>query len=213
MENLINHLAENYASRFSSQEDELLLQVARQTLQTEPQAHMLSGHVQGGFLALLSSLLKPSKILEVGTFTGYSALCLAKGLTDEGVLHTIELREEHASVAKAYFDQSAYKNKIVVHVGNANRIIPTLNETWDMVFIDADKPGYIEYYDLVLPMVKKNGVIIADNVLFHGQVLEENITGKNAISIQAFNEYISNDERVEQVLLTVRDGLLIIRKL
>lgn len=213
MEDLINNLAEQYASRYSTPEDDLMKKIAEYTTQTHTNAHMLSGHIQGKFLALLSSILRPVSILEIGTFTGYSALCLAKGLREEGKLHTIELREDDASVAKDYFDQSVYKEKIVLHIGNANEIIPSLKEEWDIVFIDADKTGYIDYYELVLPSLKQNGIIIADNVLFHGQVLEETITGKNALAIQAFNEHVNKDHRVEQVLLTVRDGLLIIRKL
>ena len=210
---LINQLAEQYAVSFSSPEDALTGEVSAFTTQTHPHAHMLSGQVQGSFLTILSSLLQPLTILEIGTFTGYSALCLAKGLQNGGVLHTIELREQDAATANAYFKQSAEGEKIILHVGDAKDIIPALNKSWDMVFIDADKPGYIDYYELVLPKLKQNGVIIADNVLFHGQVLEENITGKNALAIHAFNMHVKNDKRVEQVLLTIRDGLMIIRKL
>jgi caffeoyl-CoA O-methyltransferase len=210
---LVNHLAENYAGVFTSPEDELTRTVAVNTLQTHTNAHMLSGHVQGKFLTILSSLLQPQRILEIGTFTGYSALCLAKGLKNGGLLHTIELREEDAGIANGYFQQSPDKEKIILHIGNAMDIIPGLNEWWDIVFIDADKSGYIDYYELILPAVKQNGLVIADNVLFHGQVLEENISGKNAIAIHAFNIHVNNDKRVEQALLTSRDGLLIIRKL
>ncbi len=207
------HLAERYADNFSSSEDDLIHQVSVFTTTTHPHAHMLSGHVQGNFLTILSSLLQPERILEIGTFTGYSALCLAKGLKDGGKLHTIELRESDANTANGYFQQSDHKDRIILHVGNAKDIIPLLNEEWDIVFIDADKTGYIDYYELILPAVKKNGLIIADNVLFHGQVLEEDISGKNAIAIHAFNAHVKNDSRVEQVLLTIRDGLLMIRKL
>lgn len=210
---LIHHLAEQYAGVISSPEDDLIRKVSAYTLQTHPHAHMLSGHVQGSFLTILSTLLQPQRILEIGTFTGYSALCLAKGLKSGGVLHTIELREDDAAIANGYFQQSPDKEKIILHVGNAKDIIPGLNEKWDIVFIDADKTGYIDYYELILPTVKQNGLIIADNVLFHGQVLQENISGKNAIAIHAFNMHVKNDIRVEQVLLTMRDGLLIIRKL
>ena len=210
---IINQLAEKYADDFSSPEDELIQKVSVYTSQNHPQAHMLSGHVQGKFLSIVSSLLKPRRILEIGTFTGYSALCLAKGLADDGELHTIELREEDATTAKDFFQQSAHRDKIILHVGNARDIIPGLNENWDIVFIDADKTGYIDYYKLILPGVKQNGLIIADNVLFHGQVLEEKISGKNAIAIHAFNTHVKNDARVEQSLLTMRDGLLIIRKI
>ena len=210
---LTNPLAEKYAADFSSPEDELLQHVSAFTMQNHPLAHMLSGQVQGEFLTIISRLLQPHKILEIGTFTGYSALCLAKGLKEGGILHTIELRENDAAVAKKYFQQAPEKDKIVLHVGNAMDIVPTLNEIWDIVFIDADKTGYIDYYELILPFLKPNGLIIADNVLFHGQVLEENISGKNAIAINNFNQHVKNDTRVEQVVLTVRDGLLLIRKL
>jgi len=158
-------------------------------------------------------LLQPSRILEIGTFTGFSALCLAKGLQQNGQLHTIELREEDAGISQNNFERSPLKGKIHLHIGDAHQIIPTLNEIWDIVFIDADKTGYIDYYELILPLVRQNGLIIADNVLFHGDVLDENIKGKNAKAIHAFNEHIKKDNRVEQVLLTVRDGLLLIRKL
>jgi predicted O-methyltransferase YrrM len=174
---------------------------------------MLSGQVQGAILSLLSCLVRPESILEIGTFTGYSALCLARGLKPGGKLHTIELREEDALKARAYFDRSLQKEQIIVHVGDARKIIPGLEEKWDLVFIDADKTGYSDYYEMVLPFVNRGGLIIADNVLFHGQVLETQVTGKNALAIDAFNRYVCADTRVEQVLLTIRDGLLIIRKL
>jgi predicted O-methyltransferase YrrM len=210
---LVHPLVEKYAQLFSSPEDTLLRKVSEETIENHAHAHMLSGHLQGSFLTTLSKLLHPQRILEIGTFTGYSALCLAKGLSREGILHTIELREEDAAVANKYFQQSPDKEKIVQHIGNAMEIIPVLQESWDIVFIDADKTGYIDYYEMVFPYLKHNGLIIADNVLFHGQVLEENITGKNAVAIHAFNQHIKKDARVDQTLLTVRDGLLLIRKL
>lgn len=210
---LVNIAAEVYAAKFSFAEDELLHELNLRTIETHANAHMLSGHVQGSFLTMLSCLLQPKKILEIGTFTGYSALCMAKGLQTGGHLHTIELREDDAATASSYFDRSVYKNNIVLHVGNANKIIPVINTLWDMVFIDADKTSYIDYYELILPFVKQNGIIIADNVLFHGQVLEPTINGKNAKAVNAFNEHVKNDTRVQQVLLTVRDGLMLIRKL
>jgi predicted O-methyltransferase YrrM len=207
---LVNSKAEKYADDYTTADNDLLNEVTEFTLQNHPMAHMLSGHVQGRFLSMISSLLKPENILEIGTFTGYSALCLAEGLQNDGILHTIDIRDEGAA---KYFERSAYKNNIVLHIGDANAIIPELKELWDIVFIDADKTGYIKYYELILPAVKKNGLIIVDNVLFHGDVLAENITGKNAKAIQAFNEHVKKDVRVEQVLLTVRDGLLLLRKL
>lgn len=210
---IINKQAGEYAANFSSKEDELLKEVSDYTNQFHPHAHMLSGHVQGKLLETISCVIKPEKILEIGTFTGYSALCLAKGLQPNGKLHTIELRDDDAETARGFFSKSLQVNKIVLHVGNATDIIPTLKEEWDMIFIDADKTGYIDYYELTLPQLKKNGLIIADNVLFHGEVLEENITGKNAKAIHAFNQHVANDSRVEQVMVTLRDGLLLIRKL
>ena len=209
---LINKKAEAYAQNFSSKEDALLAEIAAYT-NRHPNAQMLSGHVQGKILEILSCLLQPEKILEIGTFTGYSALCLAKGLQHDGELHTIELREQDAKTAKDFFSKSLHNKKIVLHVGNAIDIISTLHQVWDIVFIDADKTGYIDYYELTLPHVKQNGLIIADNVLFHGDVLEENIKGKNAKAIHAFNVHVANDKRVEQVILTVRDGLMLMRKL
>ncbi|HUS00546.1 MAG TPA: O-methyltransferase [Chitinophagaceae bacterium] len=209
---LINKTAEDYAQNFSSKEEKLLAEIAA-FANNHPQAIMLSGHVQGKILETISCLLQPKRILEIGTFVGYSALCLAKGLHPDGILHTIELREEDAQTARNFFSKSLQNNKIVLHVANALELIPTLHEEWDIVFIDADKVGYIDYYELTLPQVKPNGLIIADNVLFHGEVLEEDIKGKNAKAIHAFNEHVANDKRVEQVMLTVRDGLFIIRKL
>ena len=210
---LVNKEAEIYANDITTQEDSLLKEINIFTIQNHAHAHMLSGHTQGNFLSILSCLLQPERILEIGTFTGYSALCLAKGLKPGGLLHTIEVREDDAAVASGFFGRSSFKNKIILHVGDAKNILLNLAERWDIVFIDADKTGYLDYYELILPHVKQNGVIIADNVLFHGQVLEENITGKNAKAIHAFNEHVKNDDRVEQVLLTVRDGLLLVRKL
>ncbi|MEO6315876.1 MAG: O-methyltransferase [Chitinophagaceae bacterium] len=208
---LVLPLLTAYAEKYTTPEDSLLLQVSRQT-QLHPHAHMLSGHLQGKLLSLIARLLRPSRILEIGTFTGYSALCLAQGLSSDGVLHTIELREQDAAVARQNFNLSDAKDKIILHTGNALEIIPSLQETWDLVFIDADKTGYIDYYKLVMPRVKKGGLVLADNVFFHGEVLQPEPKGKNAKAIQAFNEYVQQDDSVEQVLLTVRDGLMLIYK-
>ncbi len=208
---LIHPLVQAYAAQYTSAEDGLLKQVNQQT-QAHAHAHMLSGHLQGKFLELLSLLIKPRRILEIGSFTGYSALCLAKGLVPGGVLHTIELREEDAAVARQNFNLSNAKDKIILHTGNALDIIPTLAEEWDMVFIDADKTGYIDYYKLLVPGLKKGGVILADNVLFHGEVLQGDVKGKSAKAIQAFNDYIQKDDSVEKAFLTIRDGLMLIVK-
>ena len=213
MPELINHRAESYVAGFTYQEDELLSSIADHTNRFHPQAQMLSGHVQGRFLSMISCLMRPERILEIGTFMGYSALCLAEGLQPNGKLYTIEIREDDAATAREYFSKSLYNNKIVLHTGNALDLIPAFREEWDIVFIDADKVGYIDYYELTLPFVRTNGLLIADNVLFHGEVLGKNITGKNAIAIDRFNKHISQDKRVQQVLLTVRDGISLIRKL
>jgi predicted O-methyltransferase YrrM len=210
---VVNHIAEEYARKISSSLDEVLQEVENYTLQNHPHAHMLSGHLQGKVLEMISCMIKPQLILEIGTFTGFSALCLIKGLQDGGKLHTIELREQDANTAKKYFNKANVDNKIQLHLGNALQIIPALQQQWDLVFIDADKVGYIEYYELTLPYVKQGGFILADNVLFHGEVLQNEIKGKNAKAIQAFNEHVAKDKRVEKVMLTVRDGLLLMKKL
>lgn len=209
---LINNKAEVYAKQNTSMLDSVLQELEDDSLANHPHAQMLSGHVQGKLLELISRMIKPERILEIGTFIGFSALCLAKGLQQDGKLHTLELREEDATTAKKYFKKAGVESMIELHIGNALQIIPTLHEEWDLVFIDADKVSYIDYYELTLPAVKKGGWILADNVLFHGEVLAENVKGKNAKAILAFNEHIKKDERVQQVMLTIRDGLLLIQK-
>ena len=210
---MINQMAEAYALKYTSPMDEILLENQLNTMAFHKHAHMHSGLLQGKLLEMLSLMIKPEKILEIGTFTGFSALCLTKGLQEGGVLHTIELREEDAGNARSYFTRHQAGAKVQLHVGNAIDIIPGLKEQWDLVFIDADKVSYIDYYELTLPYINPGGWIIADNVLFHGEVLEDSMKGKNAKAIHAFNEHVTADTRVEQVVLTVRDGLMLIRKL
>ncbi|HYE53615.1 MAG TPA: O-methyltransferase [Chitinophagaceae bacterium] len=209
---LINPLVQTYAEQFTSAADPLLKQIEKDTLSNHPHAHMLSGHLQGKFLEFISQMVRPRRILEIGTFTGFSALSLIKGLQPNGKLHTIELRDEDAATARKNFHNAKANDRIILHIGNALDIIPALEEKWDLVFIDADKVNYTRYYDLVLPDVNTGGLILADNVLFHGEVLENPITGKNGKAIHAFNEHVRNDERVEQVMVTIRDGLMLIRK-
>jgi predicted O-methyltransferase YrrM len=209
---LISSLAENYAALHTTPEDPVLHIINEETVKNHPQAHMLSGHVQGRFLSFISKIIQPKHVLEIGTFTGYSALCMAEGLSADGQLHTIELRQEDAETALKNFKAAKRNNLITLHIGYAKDIIPTLSYEWDLVFIDADKVSYIEYYELALKQLSKKGVIIADNVLFHGQVLEEPVNGKNAIAIEAFNKHVADDPRVEQVILTIRDGLLLIKR-
>lgn len=201
-----------YASRFTSADTPLLAELAAFTRKTHPQAHMLSGEIQGQFLTQISRMIQPRAILEVGTFTGYGALCLAPGLTESGELHTIECRSEDAATARQFFNRSLYRQQLFLHEGLAAEIIPTINHEWDLVFLDADKTGYIDYYELILPRMRPGAWLLADNVLFHGQVLEEPLRGKNAKAVHAFNEHVQQDNRTEQVLLTIRDGILLIRK-
>ncbi len=210
---LIHPLVQTYAEEYSSPEDTLLKEINDFTAQNHSASHMLSGHLQGKMLEMISCMIQPRRILEIGTFTGYSAICLAKGLTNDGILHTIELRQEDAAIARSFFDRSVFAPKIVLHTGNALEIIPQLDENWDLVFIDADKPAYISYFNLVLQRLRKNGFILADNIFFHGQVLEKDIKGKSALGIQAFNEFIKERKDIEKCVLTLRDGLLLIRKL
>lgn len=209
---LIHPLAEKYAEAHTTPEDELLRAITEQTRREHAEPHMLSGPVQGRLLSMLSRLMAPRYILEIGTYTGYSALCLSEGLQPGGQLHTIESREAEAEVAKTFFNRSLNGNQIILHVGDAHEIIAGLDYPWDLVFIDADKPGYVAYYEQILPRLKTNGLIIADNVLFHGKVLETPPQGKNAAALDAFNRHVLADERTEQVMLTVRDGLMLLRK-
>lgn len=210
---LNNSIVQEYAESHTSTEDELLKEIADYTLAYHTEPQMLSGHLQGKFLEMISCMIQPRRVLEVGTFTGYSALCLAKGLSENGLLHTIDIREEDVKLSRSYFDRSSYAAKIISHKGNATTIIPEINEIWDLVFIDADKPAYIDYFNLVFPRLRQNGFILADNVFFHGQVLEQPVKGKSAKGIEAFNKFVNERRDVEKVMLTIRDGLYLIRKL
>lgn len=202
-----------YAESFSTSEDDLLRGISAYTQQHHPEHHMISGHLQGKLLEMISCMVRPKRILEIGTFTGYSAICLAKGLTDDGKLHTIELREKDAAIAQGFFNRSSYADRIILHTGNALEIIPKLAETWDLVFIDADKSSYIEYFNLIMSKVRQNGFILADNIFFHGQVLEENTKNKSAKAVKEFNEFIRQRNDIDKVIMTLRDGLYLIRKI
>ena len=208
----ISDKVNEYATALSEPTDDLLKEIEDYTMRHHEHSNMLSGPLQGKLLEMLSKIIKPKLILEVGTFMGYSALCLAKGLQPGGKLHTLELRDEDADRAQNYFTKSSHADQLILRRGNALNIIPSLDEMWDLVFIDADKTNYINYYELTLPRLKKGGVILADNVLFHGEVLTEKIKGKNAIAINAFNQHVAKDERVQQVMITLRDGLMMIIK-
>ncbi|MES2883098.1 MAG: O-methyltransferase [Bacteroidota bacterium] len=212
--NIVDAQAQAYCERYSTAEDDLLKEVVQYTAIHHPDTPMLSGHLQGKFLQAISTMLQPNKILEIGTFTGYSALCLAKGLAGtDAQLHTIEMREADATAAVKFFGRSIFKEKIISHVGNALDIIGELNETWDLVFIDADKVNYINYFNLVFSQLRPKGFILADNVLFHGEVLTQNPKGKNAKAIQAFNDFIDARTDIEKLMLPVRDGLYLLQKL
>ncbi len=210
---IINSRIQSYAEFLSTPEDELLKEVSNYTKENHAESQMLSGHLQGKLLEMISCMIRPRRILEVGTFTGYSGLCLARGLSADGLLHTIELRENDAAIAKSFFNRSVFSNRIILHTGNALDIIPFLNESWDLVFIDADKVSYIEYFNIVMPQVRQNGFILADNIFFHGDVLAETIKGKSARAIHEFNDFIRNRNDIDKMVVTLRDGLYLIRKL
>jgi predicted O-methyltransferase YrrM len=209
---MINQLAQSYADLYTSPASPELTIINQETLDSHPKAHMLSGKIQGQFLGFISNMVQPKYILEIGSFTGYSALCLLKGIQKDGQLHTIEIREEDANTAAANFMKFDANKQVTLHRGNAIDIIKELPFKWDLVFIDADKTGYINYYEMLVPNLSDRGIILADNVLFHGEVLEQNISGKNAKAIHAFNEHVNNDPRTEQVMLTIRDGITLIKK-
>ncbi len=194
-------------------EDEILKELDRETHLKVLGARMISGHLQGQVLTMLSKMINPKCILELGTFTGYSAICLAKGLPDDGRLVTIEIDDELESIAKKYFAKAGFENKIIQHIGPALEIIPKLKETFDLVFIDAHKPEYPAYYEAVFDKVKSGGFIIADNTLWSGKVLSVPAPDDfQTRGIIEFNTLIKNDIRVEKVILPLRDGMTIIRK-
>jgi len=205
---------ENYSEIFSSKESEVLAELNRETHLKIMIPQMLSGHIQGNFLKMISFMLKPKTILEVGTFTGYSAICMTEGLQKDGILHTIDINEELEDICKKYFKKAGFEKKIKYHIGNALEIIPKIKGTFDLVFLDADKINYANYYDLLIDRVNKGGFIIADNVLWSGKVVEPiKPNDKDTKALHAYNKKINDDKRVENYLLPIRDGLMIARKL
>jgi predicted O-methyltransferase YrrM len=209
---IINEKIQEYAELFSSEEPEVLSELNRETYVNHLFPRMLSGHHQGRFLSMISKMMKPERILEIGTYTGYSALCLAEGLTDDGILHTIELNNENEDIIRKYIDKTGNTNKIKLHFGEALHIIPGIDETFDIVFLDADKESYVEYFNLVIDKLRPGGVILADNALWDGKVLDRKLKDKESVGIREFNEYIKNHTRLDHVLLTIRDGIMIILK-
>lgn len=203
-----------YAENHTSPESKLLAELNRETWAKVLIPRMLSGHIQGRLLSMFSQMIRPHEILEIGTYTGYSALCLAEGLADGGVLHTIDINEELEDMVRKYIHEAGLQENIKFHVGNAMEIIPQLNSYFDLVFIDADKENYSNYYDMVIERMKPGAYIIADNVLWSGKVLDENEIARDqeTRALHEFNVKIQNDPRVENILVPIRDGLMVIRK-
>jgi caffeoyl-CoA O-methyltransferase len=209
----INEEIEAYALAHSQEETALLKKVNRETHAKVLQPRMLSGHMQGNFLSMMSKMMRPKMILEIGTYTGYSALCLVQGLQENGKLHTIDINEELEQTVKNYFTEAGLNERISYHIGNAITIIPTLKEKFDLVFIDADKKNYSNYYDLVFDHVPSGGFIVADNVLWSGKVLDPvSKMDADTKAIDEFNKKVHADSRVEHMILPLRDGLMIVRK-
>lgn len=205
---------ENYAAQHTEDEPLLLQELNKRTHLNVLQPRMISGHFQGRFLSLLSKMVQPRTILEIGTYTGYATLCLAEGLQPDGVLHTIDIKEELTDLQREFFDRSGYGSQIVQHLGKAADIIPSLNTTFDLVFIDADKQNYAHYFDLVIEKMNRGGIILSDNVLWSGKVVEEvKPNDKHTQALMAYNRKIKDDPRVETVLLSIRDGITLSRVL
>jgi len=209
----IDPILDQYVCDRTVQEGELLKKINRETHLEVLQPRMLSGHFQGRVLSMFSKMIKPNRILEIGTYTGYSALCLAEGLTAEGKLVTIDVNEELENRVRGYFNSSDFSSKITYLVGDAIQLIPTISEKWDIVFIDADKLNYLNYYHLVFSSVKVGGYIIADNVLWSGKVADSTKQDRETNVLREYNDFVHNDRRVEEVLMPIRDGLMIARKI
>ena len=208
----ISQELEDYIGQHSEKEPQLLADLNKETYQKILLPRMLSGHFQGRVLSMLSKLIRPVNVLEIGTYTGYSALCLCEGMQDNGQLHTIDIKEELVDFQRKHFDKSPWGRQIVQHLGEAVAIIPNLDMKFDLVFIDADKENYINYFEMIVPKMNKGGIILSDNVLWSGKVLEP--LQKNDLSTKIlleYNQLLKNDPRVETVLLPIRDGLTVSR--
>jgi len=201
----------DYLNKNSEKEPEILSRLSKETHQKILQPRMLSGHVQGRFLSFISKIKSPNKILEIGTYTGYSTICLAEGLSKNGKIDTIDKNEELIKIQNKYFEESGYRNKIIQHTGHALDILKNLNEKYDIIFIDADKENYINYFNQVSNKLRKNGIIISDNVLWSGKVLDSNQMDEETSTLVQFNKIINNDKRFKSIILPIRDGISISR--
>ena len=211
--NFIPEALDNYAVKHTSAEPDLLARLSRETYLKVLQPRMLSGHYQGRLLSMISKLVKPKRILEIGTYTGYSALCLAEGLEETGELHTIDINEELTEIQRKYFDLSTYREKIFTHLGSAIDLLPGITGNFDLIFIDADKPNYPAYLDLIIDKLNPGGVLLTDNVLWSGKVIQEVAEDDESTrALLQYNQKLAEDERFETILLPVRDGLSITRK-
>jgi len=210
----IDKAIDQYLVSHIEDESPLLARLYRQTQVLMVNGRMCSGHLQGSLLTLLSKLVRPSRILEIGTYTGYSALCLVNGLSADGILHTIEINDELELLAASFFEESGFRERIIQHIGDAEDVIPQLNEKFDLVFIDADKRKYLSHYNLVFPKVAIGGVIIADNTLWAGKVVQKVVANDDqTIGIMQFNDFVKTDNRVETFMIPIRDGMTVLRKI
>ncbi|RLD32900.1 MAG: methyltransferase [Bacteroidetes bacterium] len=213
-DNMISTKLEKYIEEFTTVENEVLRELNRQTHLRTFYPRMLSGSVQGKFLEMICRMLQPKNVLEIGTFTGYSAIAMAMGMPENGLVYTIEVNEEMEPFIREYIAKAGMEHKIKLLMGDALQIVPAMEETFDLVFIDADKEQYVTYYDLAMEKLKPGGFILADNVLWSGKVLEDDTrSDKETKGIKVFNQHVKNDDRAEQVMLSIRDGLLLVRKL
>jgi caffeoyl-CoA O-methyltransferase len=209
----INKDLSDYCENNTSAESEILAQLNRETHLKVVSPRMLSGHLQGRFLSFISKLKQPKLIVEIGTYTGYSALCLAEGLPENGKLITIDVNEETSAFAKSFIEKTEFSNKIELVLADAKDFIPTISEPIDLVFIDADKKNYLNYYQLVFNKLSVGGLIIADNVLWSGKItMPESAMDKETLALHQFNQFVQQDNRVENILLPIRDGLMVVRK-
>jgi predicted O-methyltransferase YrrM len=205
---------ENYITLHSENEPDILRELTRETHLKVVQPRMITGHYQGRVLSMLSKIIRPKRILEIGTYTGYSAICLAEGLPDDGLLHTIDINEELSEIQRKYFNRSGFGDKIIQYTGDALKIIPALDQIFDLVFIDAEKKMYDAYFEAVIKKTKPGSIILTDNVLWSGKVIEP-LDKKDVVTrnLLAYNKKLKNDPRIETVLLSIRDGLTLCRVL